>query len=94
MPRLRTWHLTAPHVRHPHASACCTPHAPLTSRLGDPTTDRATAKLLGAALGSSDIEMGSGGASGASYAPSWVVRSERLKADMAVLKDRITKLKE
>lgn len=63
-------------------------------RLGDPTTDRATAKLLGAALGSSDIEMGSGGAIGASYAPSWVVRSERLKADMAVLKDRITKLKE
>eukprot|EP00878_Enallax_costatus_P028292 GHUV01030546.1.p1 GENE.GHUV01030546.1~~GHUV01030546.1.p1 ORF type:complete len:152 (+),score=35.10 GHUV01030546.1:328-783(+) len=57
--------------------------------------DRATAKLLGAALGanSSDIEMGSSGI-GASYAPSWVSRSEKMKTEMTVLKDRINKLKE
>eukprot|EP00879_Flechtneria_rotunda_P010105 GHRR01010563.1.p1 GENE.GHRR01010563.1~~GHRR01010563.1.p1 ORF type:complete len:308 (+),score=91.35 GHRR01010563.1:249-1172(+) len=59
------------------------------------TDDRATAKLLGAALGSdsADIEMGSSGIS-ASYAPSWVARSEKIKGQMAVLKDRINKLKE
>lgn len=97
-------HLPASHLHvslHPsyHLTPPCSTHLPNTTRatnprLGDHTTDKATAKLLGAALGSSDIEMGSGAAIGASYTPSWVARSERLKTDMAVLKERITKLKE
>eukprot|EP00878_Enallax_costatus_P020334 GHUV01021487.1.p1 GENE.GHUV01021487.1~~GHUV01021487.1.p1 ORF type:complete len:263 (+),score=69.75 GHUV01021487.1:371-1159(+) len=37
--------------------------------------------------------MGSSGI-GASYAPSWVSRSEKMKTEMTVLKDRINKLKE
>lgn len=61
----------------------------------DPYSDRATAKLLGAALGgdSSDIEMGSTGIA-AAFAPSWVQRSEKIKAEMGILKERINKLKE
>lgn len=55
----------------------------------------ATAKLLGAALGadSSDIEMASG-VIGTSFVPSWLGRSEKIKADMTHLKGRIGKLKE
>eukprot|EP00775_Hariotina_reticulata_P011097 gene11097-11251_t len=66
-------------------------------RFHDPYHDRATAKLLGAALGSDaagDIELGSSSGIGASYAPSWVTRSEKVKGDMTVLKERINKLKE
>ncbi|KAF8073136.1 SYP43 [Scenedesmus sp. PABB004] len=55
--------------------------------------DHATSKLLGAALGSSDIEMGPAGI-GAAYAPSWVGRSERIRADMTQLKERLGRLKE
>lgn len=56
--------------------------------------DKATAKLLGAALdGGSDLEAGSTGIA-AAYAPSWVQKSEKIKADMGVLKDRITRLRE
>jgi syntaxin 16 len=65
--------------------------------LHDPCHDRATAKLLGAALGSDaagDIELGSSSGIGASYAPSWVTRSEKVKGEMTVLKERINKLKE
>lgn len=62
----------------------------------------ATAKLLGAALGSSDVELGGltgsggGGSSeiGAAYAPSWITRSEKIKAEMGLLKDRLSRLKE
>jgi hypothetical protein len=55
----------------------------------------ATAKLLGAALGgdSSDIEMASGSI-GTGFVPSWLARSEKIKADMTQLKSRINKLKE
>lgn len=56
--------------------------------------DRATAKLLGAAIdGSSDIELGSEGIA-AAFVPSWVQKSEKIKAEMSVLKDRMNKLKE
>ena len=73
------------------------------------TTHSATAKLLGAALGSGagDIELGGldggdglgglGGAGGALHspeAPRWVAAAERIKGDMAVLKDRIHRLRE
>jgi hypothetical protein len=66
--------------------------------------DKATAKLLGAALGSSsegDVEMGARGAAGgddggqiaAAYAPRWVQVSENIRGEMVVLKERINKLK-
>jgi syntaxin 16 len=58
--------------------------------------DKATAKLLGAALGSSDdrgdVELGSGIA--ATFAPSWVSKSEKIKGEMGILKERMSKLKE
>lgn len=55
---------------------------------------RATAKLLGAALGGgADIEMASGSI-GTSFVPNWLARSEKIKADMSLLKGRISKLKE
>lgn len=65
------------------------------TRIPDVIEDRATAKLLGAALGSSDgdIELGSAGIS-TGYAPRWVQVSERIKGDMADLKERIAKLRE
>ena len=64
-----------------------------------PGDDKATAKLLGAALGSSsdggDLELGCGvGAITASRAPRWVVASERTRAEMMLLRDRIVKLRE
>jgi hypothetical protein len=54
---------------------------------------RATAKLLGAALDGGDLEAGSPGVS-AAYAPGWVQKSEKIKADMGLLRERINKLKE
>lgn len=64
-------------------------------RYGSAEDDRATAKLLGAALGASDgdIELGSVGAASA-YAPRWVQVSEGIKGEMAALKDRIARLRE
>jgi hypothetical protein len=68
-------------------------HPSVTS--SDYHNDKATAKLLGAALGAdtSDIEMANTGIA-AAFVPSWVQRSEKVKGSMMVLKDRITKLKE
>jgi hypothetical protein len=39
---------------------------------------------------------GGGGSSeiGAAYAPSWITRSEKIKAEMGLLKDRLSRLKE
>ncbi len=55
---------------------------------------RATAKLLGAALdGASDLELGSPGIS-TTFAPSWVHKSEKIKAEMTILKERLSRLKE
>jgi hypothetical protein len=69
-------------------------HAPRTPPAHLPTCCRATAKLLGAALdGSSDLELGSPGIS-ASFIPSWVHKSEKLKAEMTILRERLNKLKE
>lgn len=49
--------------------------------------DRATTRLLGGP-NSSDVELGR------TEVPAWVQKSERVKLDMGVLKDRITRLKE
>ncbi|GMH33333.1 hypothetical protein BSKO_01167 [Bryopsis sp. KO-2023] len=55
--------------------------------------DRATAKLVGAALnGASDLELG--GVDEASVVPDWVVQAERIRTEMGLLKDKINKLKE
>lgn len=54
------------------------------------TDDRATARLVGAALGS-DVELG---ATPAAFAPAWVQKSERLRNDMNELKNQLVKLKE
>jgi hypothetical protein len=69
--------------------------APPLTISSDGYNDRATAKLLGAALGgdSSDIEMASTGIA-AAFEPSWIVRTEKIKGEMAVLKERMNKLKE
>ncbi len=84
----------APCTASSRASAPLTPPRRLTPTY-DAHGDRATAKLLGAALGgdSGDIEMGGSGIA-ASFEPSWVVTSERIKAEMALLKERMGKLKE
>ncbi|KAI8470175.1 MAG: hypothetical protein J3K34DRAFT_458972 [Monoraphidium minutum] len=55
--------------------------------------DKATAKLLGAALGSSDGDIELGGIS-TGYAPRWVQVSEKIKSEMSVLRERITRLRE
>lgn len=55
--------------------------------------DKATAKLLGAALdGASDVELGEVIVPGTT--PSWVLKSEKIKVEMGMLRDRINKLKE
>ena len=51
----------------------------------------ATARLVGAALGS-DVELGN--AAGGGVAPLYVERSERVKAEMGGLKVRLNRLKE
>lgn len=52
---------------------------------------RETAKLINSALmGSTDVEM-----TGASLlAPAWVQKSEKIRVDLSLLKDRLHKLKE
>ena len=77
-----------------HAIACSDMDLCFPCR-SDSYNDKATAKLLGAALGAdtSDIEMANTGIA-AAFAPSWVQRSEKIKMAMALLKERITKLKE
>lgn len=61
----------------------------------DGYNDRATAKLLGAALGgdSGDVEIASSGIA-AAFEPSWIVRTEKIKGEMAVLRERMNKLRE
>jgi syntaxin 16 len=61
---------------------------------GFTTVSRATAKLLGAALdGASDLEHGTASIS-ATFAPAWVQKSEKIKGDMGILRERLNKLKE
>ncbi len=59
---------------------------------------RATARLVGAALdgqghSSSDVELATATATGA-LAPSWVHKSEKIRAEMSLLKEKMGKLKE
>lgn len=86
-------HLCQPSPPSPKYTA--TPHLSIHSSTTDAYGDKATAKLLGAALGGSegDIELGSAKI-GTGYAPRWVQMSEKIKLEMTVLKERITKLKE
>lgn len=62
--------------------------------------DKATAKLLGAALGSSSSEGGGGDLElgpariAAGRAPRWVAASEGIKGEMLVLRERMAKLRE
>jgi len=64
-------------------------------------SDKATAKLLGAALGGGSDEAGGGDVElattsariGAGYAPRWVRLSESIRVEMSIMKERITKLK-
>ena len=53
---------------------------------------RATAVLLNSAMGgvSKDVEM----AGSSLFAPQWVQKSERIRVDLSLLKDRLNKLKE
>ena len=51
---------------------------------------RATAALINSALGSKDVEM----AGSALFAPVWIQKSEKIRVDLSVLKDRLNKLKE
>jgi len=51
---------------------------------------RATASLLNSALGSKDVELAGTGL----FAPAWVQKSEKIRMDLTVLKDRLNKLKE
>ncbi|KAI8474871.1 MAG: Qa-snare protein, Tlg2/Syntaxin16-family [Monoraphidium minutum] len=62
----------------------------------DAPGDKATAKLLGASLGGgSDVELGAAGPRiAAGYAPRWMHASERIKSEMVVVRERITKLRE
>jgi hypothetical protein len=76
--------------RQVNTSVHDSPHIPSTP---EGVHCRATAKLLGAALDGGDFEAGSPGVS-AAYAPGWVQKSEKIKGDMGLLKDRINKLKE
>jgi hypothetical protein len=59
--------------------------------------DKATAKLLGAALGGAsdagDVELGVRGIT-TTCAPRWVEASERARGEMVLLRDRIAKLRE
>ncbi|GFR46920.1 hypothetical protein Agub_g8567 [Astrephomene gubernaculifera] len=56
--------------------------------------DKATEKLISAALGnSSDVEA-AGSASSSSIAPVWVQQSERIRIEMNLVKERLSKLKE
>ncbi|GLC43807.1 hypothetical protein PLESTB_000910000 [Pleodorina starrii] len=58
-------------------------------------SDKATEKLISAALGnSSDVEAASGPSSSSSVAPIWVQQSERVRVELNLLKERIAKLKE
>ncbi|MEW5299709.1 MAG: hypothetical protein WDW36_002699 [Sanguina aurantia] len=65
---------------------------PATSSSAENQASAQTARLLGAALGSSssDIEMGAS----TTISPSWVLKSERVRAEMGVVKDRLVKLRE
>ena len=53
---------------------------------------RATASLINSAMGGGgkDVEM----AGSALFAPVWVQKSERIRVDLSLLKDRLNKLKE
>ncbi|GBF90215.1 hypothetical protein Rsub_03348 [Raphidocelis subcapitata] len=76
------------------------------SELGEPgraaaDDDRATAKLLGAALarssegGGGDVELGRPSQTiPAAYAPRWITASENIKSEMTVVRERLGKLKE
>jgi hypothetical protein len=55
--------------------------------------DKATAKLLGAALGG-DVELAEGLGISAGYAPRWMQASEGIRGEMLVLRERIAKLRE
>lgn len=50
--------------------------------------------LPGGATSSSDVELGTLTGRLSSMAPSWVAKADRLKQEMAVLKQRLDKLKE
>ncbi len=56
--------------------------------------DKATEKLMKAALGSSsDVEAATASTS-SSLAPVWVQQSERIRVEMNLVKERLNKLKE
>lgn len=89
----RTWRALLAALRAPRTPGpAATPHNRTAPRSSNPdaANDKATAKLLGAALGS-DVELG-GISTG--YAPRWVQASESIRSEMVVLKERITKLRE
>lgn len=51
---------------------------------------RATASLLNSAMGSKDVELAGTGL----FAPVWVQKSEKIRMDLTLLKERLNKLKE
>ncbi|KAG2500822.1 hypothetical protein HYH03_001584 [Edaphochlamys debaryana] len=60
-----------------------------------PGSDKATEKLMSAALGnSSDVEAANQASTSASLAPVWVLQSERIRVEMNLVKERLSKLKE
>lgn len=70
-------------------------HARAGRRIHQKTEDKATARLVGAALTEpSDLESGLNSGLSPGMAPDWVLQAERIRTEMGILQEKLTSLKE